>query len=237
MMLSTDRTKVFFAVPKTGSFTMRSLLAPLSIELGAGEISPHHNRNFLGSVYREFVDANITQDELDSITGYAFWRDPVDRFKSQLSYARQASEFYMAMYPEYFGPGAQYDLTTFNLPKRMTNLDYNKIPKRVRDEFERIVTPESFFERIRYNMTINLIMFPQREWFAQPNMVALNYHDFTNEARQLVGLFGGDMNVAVPALNVSSTFLPDLLVPPHLEEWIRQIYLDDYMFDPRNPQQ
>jgi hypothetical protein len=83
-------------------------------------------------------------------------------------------------------------------------------------------------------MRINQTLFPQNDWFSQPNMVALNYHDFTNEAQRLVGLFGGDSNVTVPVLNVSSDFISDLLVPPQMEEWIRWLYMEDYLYDPRN---
>lgn len=235
MILSQDKTKVFFNVPKTGSLTVRELLKPISTRIGEQDNLPeHYNRNYLAMYYRQYIDPNITQDELDNITGYAFWRDPIERFRSQFNFARQSSEFYRAVFPEFFGAGAPFDMATLNLPKRLTTLDYNRIPKRIRDKIDDILTPENFFWRIHNIPDIHILVYPQSHWFAHTNMVVLNYHDFENEARKLIGLFGGDTSVTIPALNVSESFLPNIPIPPELEDHIRTLYGFDYHYDPRN---
>lgn len=232
MILSNDRTKVFFEVTKTGSNTMRSLLLPnLGTDLLGG--SAHATRNWLTDIYRQQINQDATQEEIDAIEGYAFWRDPVDRFKSQVSFSRQFPEALGRLFPEHFGPGAPYDLTTFNLPKRLTRADYDNLPKRWRDQISTFITSELFYERIRDKLMINLVTYPQSWWFVGGRITALNYHDFDNEAKRLITLFGGDPNVTIPVLNASDDFLPSITIPPQLEEWIRDLYSQDYNFDPR----
>lgn len=217
---------------------MRSLLEPIGIRLGQGRgVSfAHGNRLTFNHLYREQIDPNATQEELDSIVGYGFWRDPIDRFKSQGSYGRQSLEFYLRLYPEYFGPGAEWDITKYNIPSTITAEMYNKLPKRIKDAINKLITGETFFRKIEFMNSVNLVMDPQTNWFCHPNMVALNFHDFTNEARRLITLFGGDPTVEIPVLNASSSFLPEMVIPPNLENFIISRYADDYIFDPRNPQ-
>lgn len=231
MILSNDGTKVFFEVTKTGTNTIRSLLLPNNgIDLiGAGV---HASRNFLPDIYRRQINPNATQEELDAIVGYGFWRDPVDRFRSQCSYSRQFPQALIRLFPELFGSGGQWDLTQMTLPMRFTQTEYEKLPKPVRTKIENFLTSELFYERVFKNTMMNLVLYPQNHWFKEINMVVLNYHDFENETRRLLTDFGADPNVTIPVLNESGSFLPRIEIPPEFEDQIRCLYADDWRYRP-----
>jgi hypothetical protein len=237
MILSNDGTKVFFEVTKTGTNTIRSLLLPNhGIDLiGVGR---HGNRNLFPDVYRSQINPNATQEELDAITGYAFWRDPIDRFSSQATYSLQFPQALVRLFPEIFGAGAQYDLTQMTeLPPRLTETMFSKLPKPMRTKIETFMSSRMFYERVWQDTTMNLVLYPQNYWFADTNIVVLNYHDFDNEARRLLTAFGADgANTTIPILNESATFLPTVTVPPELVPEISCLYADDWRYDPRNPQ-
>jgi len=232
MILSLDKTKAFFEIPKTGSSTMRSLLLPdLGIDL-VGR-SPHIQRFAMADLYRNQIDPLATQEELDAIVGYAFWRDPVDRFRSQCSFSRQYPEALMALFPEIFGDTSLLAISKVKVDtKRWDKTEYDKLSKEFRDAVDAI-TADMFYERVWNRLTINPIMYPQNLWFREGGVIALNFHDYDNEATKLLTLFGGDPKTKIPVKNASAEFLPNLAVPVELEDMIRSIYADDYAFDPR----
>lgn len=82
MILSKEKKIGVFCIPKTGSSTLTSLFANVQLHQN---INTHIN-------YADLVNKinsgkiNITLEELDSYKFYAFYRDPVDRFKSAYNY-------------------------------------------------------------------------------------------------------------------------------------------------------
>lgn len=90
--------------------------------------------------------------------------------------------------------------------------------------------------RMETGMWTNIVWTPSSEWLAYPNMIALNFHDYENEVRRLIDIFGGDSTVAIPALNTSPDYLPPITLPAELSARIAQIYASDYQYDPRNQQ-
>jgi hypothetical protein len=152
-------------------------------------------------------------------SGYAFWRDPVERFVSAYRFLRLYRTVLIKLFPESF--------TGIRVPEPMDEESYNALPQHLRDKMNH---PVDLLERIQRT---NIIGFkPQSAWFNHPNMTVLNFHDFESEARKLVGIFGGTA-ISIPVENAVPNFVPDIEMTNSLRAGIQHMYRLDYMYDPR----
>lgn len=200
MIRSHDHKTVFFLVPRTGSTTMRTLLRGCGSSVGT-----LHGRHYPAQ------------------HGYAFWRDPVERFISAYSLLRTYPTVLNKLFPELFNGVA--------LPEPITEKAYYALPEYVRDRINNPVDTDTLLRRVERNNIIGFM--PQRAWFHQHNMNVLNFHNFDREARRLIGIFGGDTSVEIPVENRKPHFIPDPQISKEFRKGIKHMYRLDYMFDPR----
>lgn len=235
MILSNDHKFVFYSVTKTGSTTMSNLLINNNLGTNIGSLGIHVHRGAFSWEYLK-LHPDATAEEINSVDGYAFWRDPIDRYVSASTFARQYPKALMSLFPETFGPGGSHDISERTLPARMNTNAFNALPKRIRDKIAEPGNEEEIFQRVKRIMELNVSLMPQAEWFKYGGVKALNYHDYENEARRLIGMFGGDINMTIPVENPSPPFIPPTPINDTVREWIRELYEEDYWYDPRNPQ-
>jgi hypothetical protein len=212
---------------------MRNLLLPYGSRIGGS----HAPRRYFNDAYLALhPDAPI--EEIDGVTGYAFWRDPVERFTSMTTFVRQYSGALIKLFPDLFSEGKEFDITGLMLPtNKMSENAFNTIPLRIRNKIARPVSDIELLYAVKTHMGEHFEFKPQRYWLDAPNMVILNFHDFENEAKRLIGIFGGDpTNVTVPVFNPKPNFIPDIPFSDDTKGFIQEMYLEDYQYDPRTPQ-
>jgi len=201
MIVSHDNKYIFYLVPKTGSTTIRNLLRPLGTNVAV------HIHDTPSPAYL-------------ALTGYAFWRDPVERFVSTYNFLRTYRTVLFKLFPE--------DFSGVVMPEPLDEESFNALPQHLREKINR--QPVDLLERI--NRTNILGFKPQSAWFDHPNMNVLNYHDFESEARRLIGIFGGDTAIDIPVENEKPNFITDLVVTDDLRRGIEDLYRLDYRYDP-----
>lgn len=240
MILSHDKSKVFFSVPRTGSTTARMLLIDHRYPLFSPEeiytTKAHLNRSELKSYFEE--KGGRLPDFLD-VTGYAFWRDPVDRYVSSATHYRLNTFGLKRLFPEIFGPGMSHDLSPYPyVENRMTKEYFQSLPVRIQEKIINPTDEVSFFKAVRRikNELKSIMFLAQTHWLAQPNMVVLNHHDYINEMRRLLSVFDvPDVeNCHIPLANASSRYcIPPTSITDEVRELVKEEYKEDYAFDPR----
>lgn len=233
MILSNDHKFVFYSVTKTGSTTMRNLLTNNNLGTNISALGGHTHRGGFSWEYLR-LHPEATEEEINSVQGYAFWRDPVERYISAATFVRQYPTALLVLFPEIFGPGRSHDITGKMLPNRMNLNAFNTLPKKIRDKIAEPSNEEELFLRVKDRINLGIAFMPQAEWFKYGGVEALNFHDYENEARRLIGIFGGDINMTIPVENTSPPFIPPTPINDTVREWIREAYAEDYVYDPRN---
>lgn len=228
MILSNDNSAIFISVPKTGSTTARTLLAPYSQDLSA-RYGIHCNRSAFHPVWMSMHPENpMTGDEAWAIPAYAFFRDPVERYISAATFARRYPTALRNLFPEYFSEGAPYDLSVYNLPQVMQTADFLRLPNAIRQKIIDPSDPETLFYRIMGRVEHSPAFQRQSDWFRWKNTIPLNYANFEAEMRRLIGIFGGDTTMTIPVMNEAPIFIPTTPITTKIIDMIKDWYWQDY---------
>lgn len=205
---------------------MRKLLKPYGIQFP----QHHGTRSVFEFEYTQAFPDLV--DNLRNIKIYAFWRDPVDRYLSAINYAKLYPRALITLFPELFGEGMECDLTKLELSVKLNDANWNKIPQKHREKIINPMDDADIFMRV-FNNADNLTFMRQVEWYLG-NMTILDFHDYENEARKLLTIFGADAeSITIPRDNARAPFIPPTTLDERLRTTIEQYYVDDLGFNPR----
>lgn len=233
MILSKDHKSLFLSVPKTGSTTMRELLKPYGIPLMSMiGVGPHATKQMVDEVYPTLYPESEVRPE--DMTVYLFWRDPIDRFMSGVSFSLQYKNALKRLFPEEFHEMSEHMTDEYkNLPDKFTESMLETLPLKTREKIMSLVYDENMVFRA-LECVDNLVFTPQWHWYTgSGNIVTLNFHDFENEARRLLTVFGADPSLEIPKKNKKPDFIPKLNITEHYQSVVLDRYLGDIALDPR----
>lgn len=213
MLLSRDGTKVFVAVPKTGTNSARAILNqycdPYEVyRIPRGEQGGVHWGEFIRTYHRTveenlpYIRERFPNATVNSLKAYAFWRDPVERWCSGVNFYYKRTPMFLC--------GLN---TVASNPKKMQMLDavihrfhedqcknpaYGNSPeiisnpgglKEVREFYSPEVVEEMAnvpWEGFPVDLDEAEFFYPQANWLTQPNTVILDYSKFDEEMEWLV---------------------------------------------------
>lgn len=202
MIISADKTKVFFAVTKCGSTTVEFLLSQIPGTIVLNDIRVKHG-NLDDLRYAVKTYPSIADVDMGSIQAYGFIRNPLDRFFSACNYLKRFPYALVNLFPEKFGT-ENFPIPTNEFDRRWTLADWTSLTLRQRQAI-RNLTAEDFLSVPPEKL--GFVMREQCHWLkVDQGVQILKYSDFQNETRNLISLFGGDPTVNVPTLNAADDF-------------------------------
>lgn len=217
MIISPDRTKVFFAITKNGSTTVEYLLSQIPGVIVLDDMRVKYGNR--GDLQHE-IEINPLVADVDawSIQPYAFIRNPADRFFSACNYLKRFPHALVNLFPEKFSI-EEFPVPSDDFRRRWSLVNWLSMPLELRTRI-RGLTAEDFL-----SIPVSKLGFVMREqwrWF-ELGAEGLRYDDFQNETRRLITLFGGDPTVNVPNLNAADDF-------PTATQYIKtqEIYMQIY---------
>lgn len=260
MVISPDGTKAFVCVPKTGTNTVHDILIRFCGAREAYLLDPNDQDAFSWGSYLESFHRTVAQNfghiqltfphvTIDSITAYAFLRDPVERWCS-------AVDFYYKRQPWFL---LRLRSVARN-PKKMAMLDgvlhrlhadqhtlpsYAGRPAKVNREalaaLKEFYSPEVLHEMANVpwdDFPINVdeagFFYPQSYWLKEPNTVILDYSKFNEELEWLVNrewvgyLHYNSSNMTYK----NKSEIPKLPVSKSLRKKLMDAYAEDYDLTP-----
>ena len=227
MIISPDKTKVFFAITKTGSTTVEALLSQIPGVIVLNDDRIKHGRR---SDLDHEIDINPELSGMNAwdITAYGFLRDPIDRFFSSCNYLKQFPLALTNLFPEIFPEGSlPIPVMTTEFKRRISISEWNSTLTQEQRTTIRNLTPYDFL-----NIPIQKLgtsMDPQWKWIQQ-DVTVLRHNDFENETRKLISLFGGDPTVSIPKLNAADDFPASVKYArdPEIQQLLHERYFMDF---------
>lgn len=185
-MVFNKQSKVAFVCPpRTGSTTLHSYLR----DQGWSRLKEkHHSFDALTKIY-----PNLAQYKI-----YGFFRDPLARFESCITYAKQE---------KYFSKVFEYRLFKANVSKTAEEVTYEDVV----DCFDKIFDFGGFLFK------------PQVFWLEDPRVTALDFRNMKTELEKVIG----PLPNPIPALNKSTDFGRSV-VTQKVIDFVRQHYAADY---------
>lgn len=209
MLFSKDLTKLLLGIPKTGSNSAYEAMKNDTVVICDERQHPR--------IYESVRLAKIKGYEAEYPVQevYAFWRDPVDRFKSSLAYFKQTN-------PRFFYTQFSEKFIGIDLPEDNT----------ISPEFKAVLDTINFSEMYPYVFSEKILLFvPQAVWLRDVPVTVLPFSDYENSMRTLFDIFGVNADTPIPQLNVSdASFL--LPLTKEEEERVRVFYQFDYAYQP-----
>jgi hypothetical protein len=194
MIHDADKKLLLLLPPKTGSQTLRSLF-----------ISRYGNdipRHFYSHISYNDITNILTDINIDEYTIYGFYREPVARFMSTFKYFQRQINGSIKFRAE---DGEDKDL------KRVYNALYND-EDTTRDPAS--ITIDDVLNAVENQTLVGPVLdlfLPQTRYLTD-KVTLLDFEDFENNAKMLLGLFGMDNTRVIPKDNDtnSSDYLSDL---------------------------
>jgi hypothetical protein len=194
MIHDADKKLLLLLPPKTGSQTLRSLF-----------ISRYGNdipRHFYSHISYNDITNILTDINIDEYTIYGFYREPVARFMSTFKYFQRQINGSIKFRAE---DGEDKDL------KRVYNALYND-EDTTRDPAS--ITIDDVLNAVENQTLVGPVLdlfLPQTRYLTN-KVTLLDFEDFENNAKMLLGLFGMDNTRVIPKDNDtnSSDYLSDL---------------------------
>jgi hypothetical protein len=228
MLVSKDFKNVYLAVTKTGTHTIRDCLKDVSIKIaedGKHPVYPELQTTF----FKLKIDGTLPSDiDATNLNYYALWRDPVERFVSAVSFAKEKSVgVLMFMFADRFTQTrAEYAAGNGWLLKYTDLSDADKLV------VDAITVDDVIQWLVKQNYDQFIIFRPQANWFRNvPNLTLLSFKNFNNSAQTLYNVFNGTTNkkITVSRLNASTVDLLHTL-ENETKILIRQYYSEDYNY-------
>jgi hypothetical protein len=194
MIHDADKKLLLLLPPKTGSQTLRSLF-----------ISRYGNdipRHFYSHISYNDITNILTDINIDEYTIYGFYREPVARFMSTFKYFQRQINGSIKFRAE---DGEDKDL------KRVYKALYND-EDTTRDPAS--ITIDDVLNAVENQTLVGPVLdlfLPQTRYLTD-KVTLLDFEDFENNAKMLLGLFGMDNTRVIPKDNDtnSSDYLSDL---------------------------
>jgi len=213
MIHDADKKLLLLLPPKTGSQTLRSLF-----------ISRYGNdipRHFYSHISYNDITNILTDINLDEYTIYGFYREPVARFMSTFRYVQRQINRSIKFRAE---DGDDKDL------KLVYKALYND-EDTTRDPTS--ITIDDILNVVENNQPLKgpiLDLFLAQTLYLTDKVTLLDFEDFENKAKMLLGLFGMDNTRVIPNDNDtnSSDYLNDLTEAQIAK--IKELYAGDYAF-------
>jgi hypothetical protein len=212
MIHDADKKLLLLLPPKTGSQTLRSLF-----------ISRYGNdipRHFYSHISYNDITNILTDINIDEYTIYGFYREPVARFMSTFKYFQRQINGSIKFRAE---DGEDKDL------KRVYKALYND-EDTTRDPAS--ITIDDVLNAVENQTLVGPVLdlfLPQTRYLTD-KVTLLDFEDFENNAKMLLGLFGMDNTRVIPKDNDtnSSDYLSDLTEAQIAK--IKELYAIDYAF-------
>jgi len=212
MIHDADKKLLLLLPPKTGSQTLRSLF-----------ISRYGNdipRHFYSHISYNDITNILTDINIDEYTIYGFYREPVARFMSTFKYFQRQINGSIKFRAE---DGEDKDL------KRVYKALYND-EDTTRDPAS--ITIDDVLNAVENQTLVGPVLdlfLPQTRYLTN-KVTLLDFEDFENNAKMLLGLFGMDNTRVIPKDNDtnSSDYLSDLTEAQIAK--IKELYAIDYAF-------
>jgi hypothetical protein len=187
-MVFNKQNKISFVCPtRTGSTTLHSYLH----DQGWFRLKEkHHSLDALIEIY-----PSLTQYKV-----YGFFRNPLVRFESCITYAKQ---------DKFFSSVFQYRLTEADV-----NISIEKIT------YEEII---GCFDKV-FNFG-GFLFKPQTFWLNDPRVTSLDFHNISTELEKVIGV----LPKPIPVLNKSTDFGRSV-VTQKVKDFVREYYAADYQF-------
>jgi len=212
MIHDADKKLLLLLPPKTGSQTLRSLF-----------VSRYGNdipRYFYSHIKYNDITNILTDINLDEYTIYGFYREPVARFMSTFRYVQRQINRSIKFRAE---DGDDTDL------KRIYKALYND-EDTTRDTAS--ITIDDILNAVENQKLIGSILdlFLAQTLYLTDKVTLLDFEDFENNTKMLLGLFGMDSNTVIQKENDtnSSNYLGDLTEAQIAK--IKELYAIDYAF-------
>ncbi len=184
-----------FFVPRTGTNTLRIMFETTGIPLTMCNDS-HAGFEDLEIIFKQ--DPDYTNLDLNDFKLYSFYRNPFDRCISVVNYLRrgkQCAKFFHAFFGDEYPLPCAYRKPYAEWTAEMQQM-CDSVP--MIEVFRKF---KWFFERGVYGKT-------HKRWLDGP-IIPLNFDDYDNEVRRVLGEFGVDPStVSIPHINPSTT-LPE----------------------------
>lgn len=210
MLLSRDGTKAFVAVPKTGTNSVRYILKQFTGALEAYPLNEGDEFQFFIANYHTTVESNLNNIRtkfpnatVESITAYAFLRDPVERWCSAVNFHYKRQPWYLMGLKSVASNPRKLRILNETVSDRLhedqfmnpsygpnKEFVFNPVGLKLVKEFfspevvaEMAQTP---WEDFPINLDESPFFYPQAHWLTQPNTVILDYSKFDEELAWLV---------------------------------------------------
>lgn len=214
MILDIDLKKAIMLNPKTGTMTLADIFAKHS------KLKVVHDHTRL-SVLKE-----KTLDDYSNYKVYSFYRNPINRFISGFNYSKSGrvpsfTNYIALLYRDKKVP-------------MFTNL-HNKSIEELKDSIQDLTISEflnpkdSRVYECVMQMDSSFLLEKQISFCDHPNITLLNFDDYENSIRFLLGEFGLDPTIDIPHLNSIGEQEQSLLTSTDVDK-IKQIYKNDYEF-------
>lgn len=228
MIISNNHKIVVLGVPKTGTRTIKNILAPYSISLS------EHDDYSIVMLNAVIKIPGFSPSEVEKV--YVFWRDPVKRFISAVNYFRSPKhiQFLIRHKPQWFnGIDLSAYTTLYNKMPYGGMPPFPPIPQEVIDQClvaAEGITPEQIFAD---ELLMTMYTAKQKLWhkYAKDKLIVLDFANFEENLRRVAIDFGAPADIVIPKLNESRKLTTSL--SPELEAAVREHYAEDYALKPK----
>lgn len=230
MLISTNHRIVVLGVPKTGTRTIKNILAAYSISL---------------KEHAEYSQTVVTA--MQTVTGfsplevekiYVFWRDPVKRFISIVNHFRSPKHipFLIRHKPQWFeGVSLSAYTTLYDRLPYPGMPTFPPLPQEVIDQCliaAEGISPEQIFadDFLRSGHVVSCRQTFWHRTAPKDKLVVLDFDQFDAGVRRIAADFGLPADTPIPVVNESRKLTTTL--SPELEAAVRAYYADDYALKP-----
>jgi hypothetical protein len=208
MIISHDRQTLFIGMPKNGSQTARTVLGQIGVDL-VREMGRHPK---VPEAIR-LAEERFPGEAIAPTAIYAFWRDPVERFRSAVEFHKRClPNSFIQLFPERF-VGIEPHPRWFEPDAMAVNQDLrsvidNILPLEILAALPPPSIPGAPFQPRGGNLRFYQ---PQLKWLDNSDVTVLPFADYEAGLRKLADQFGGDgASMDIPQLNAAAGPLPAL---------------------------
>lgn len=257
MLLSSDGTKAFVCVPKTGTNSVRGILNEFCDVREVYQMREVAHGGFPWDefirTYHKTVEQNLfyireqfPNASVGSITAYGFLRDPVDRWCSAVNFHYKRTPMFLSSLKSVASnPKKMHMLgsVVYRLHEdQCKNPAYNGSPELIVNpgglrEVQWFYSPDVLeemaqtpWEEFPIDLKVNDFFYPQSYWLKQPNTVILDYSKFEEEMAWLVNEVFRGYRYYQPKSNSSYRNKSEVKKLPVSDSLCRQI-MDAYSMD------